>query len=123
MWVTLVRPHGLGGPDVSGDVCALGDGDAFDSVGPEEHERRRTPLCDLTEENTFTKQASLKQTGALIYETFLSKMEQQLNIIQSASLPNKQKIKMASKKIHENIQYINVDIPASSDTNNMKTTN
>lgn len=56
--VTLVRPPGLNGPVVSGDVCALGDGDAFDSVGPEERERRRTPLCDLTEGNTVTKQAS-----------------------------------------------------------------
>lgn len=51
MWETLVRPPGLSGPDVSGDVGVLGDGDAFDCVGPEECEHRRTPLCDLMEES------------------------------------------------------------------------
>lgn len=34
MWETLVRPPGLSGRDVSGDVGVLGDGDAFDCVGP-----------------------------------------------------------------------------------------
>lgn len=50
MWEILVRPPGLGYPDISGDVGVLCGVDAFDRVGPEECERRRTPLCDLMEE-------------------------------------------------------------------------
>lgn len=44
----LPRPPGY--PDISGDVGVLCGVDAFDRDGPEECERRRTPLCDLTEE-------------------------------------------------------------------------
>lgn len=82
MWETHSLPPGLNGPAVYDNVGILGDGDAFDCVGPEEREHQRKPLCDLRNQkkrldagadvcSTFTQPKVTSHTGLQLHPSLL----------------------------------------------------